>query len=210
MGDLKKCNRCEEFLKFSDFYKDSSKKDGLCTICKRCKDASQKRRYEINNNEIRECHKNYYIKNKDQIKRRQKEFAKLHPERVKENAKRNYEKHRNKRLTYIKNWQKSNPNKVHTYKSKWTAENQEKIKIKNKLYFSRPDVKENVNFNTHLKRARQANLESTLTRKEWKSAKLNFENSCAYCGAKVKLTKDHFIPVVKKRWIHKRQYNTCV
>lgn len=34
---LKQCTRCEEFLPLSSFNRDRSKKDGLCTICRVCR-----------------------------------------------------------------------------------------------------------------------------------------------------------------------------
>lgn len=36
-----------------------------------------------------------------------------------------------------------------------------------------------------------------LTEDDWIAAKKYFNNECAYCGAKTKLTKDHFIPLIK-------------
>lgn len=62
---MKKCNSCHELNK--EYYKDLSKKDGFCTICKDCK----KKYYNKNIDNIKNYNhsrwKNYYLKNKKKI-----------------------------------------------------------------------------------------------------------------------------------------------
>lgn len=123
--------------------------------------------------------KKYYEKNKQSIVDKRKE----NKEQI---------------LDYIKEWQKNNQEKVASYKKKWKKDNPEKVKLGNKLYYSKPEIKKKMNLHVNLRRARKAKLEATLTKDEWENAKLYFNNCCAYCGTKETLTKDHFIPVVKK------------
>ena len=42
-----------------------------------------------------------------------------------------------------------------------------------------------------------AALPRDFTTKDWRAAQKFFNNKCAYCGAKGKMTQDHFIPVKK-------------
>ena len=46
---MKMCNKCNEEKEEKEFYKDSSKKDGLSTLCKECKRKYSKK-YYLNNN----------------------------------------------------------------------------------------------------------------------------------------------------------------
>lgn len=40
-------------------------------------------------------------------------------------------------------------------------------------------------------------LPATLTIEEWNNIKTNFKEKCAYCGKKLPLTQEHFIPVTQ-------------
>lgn len=59
----KVCNKCKVFKK--DYHKDSSKKDGLCTICADCKKQNAKRWVEENPEKAKEQRLQWYNKNKD-------------------------------------------------------------------------------------------------------------------------------------------------
>ena len=45
---VKACASCNEVLHFSDFHKDKSKRDGLCSYCKECKKSKDKDHYRKN------------------------------------------------------------------------------------------------------------------------------------------------------------------
>ena len=47
------------------------------------------------------------------------------------------------------------------------------------------------------RRSREAQLPATLTKSEWEEIKTSFNFTCAYCGAQVKLERDHIIPLTK-------------
>jgi len=70
---MKKCCKCKQIKEFSDFYKNKSKKDGLCTECKSCqkmfwksqrgkdiKRNSAKKYRETNKEKIVEQKRKYY------------------------------------------------------------------------------------------------------------------------------------------------------
>lgn len=194
---FKICNQCIRELDFSNFHKDSSKKDGLRTICKECTAKTQKQYYESNGDRIKEYSQDYYVRNREEILERTREYAELNPEKIRKSKKEYYEKNKEERILYIKGWQEENPRKTKLYKEKWKKENPDKIREKNKAYYSRPEVKERMNFLLHKKRAKMRKLPATLTKQEWSKAKAYFNHKCAYCGSHEKLTKDHFIPVYK-------------
>lgn len=154
--------------------------------------------------ETREKQRQWYLNNREKVIVKTKEYALKNKEKISERNKQYYLDHKNERLEYLNNWQKENNEKVTAYKEKYKQTHKSEISEKSKEYCSRPEVKENINFHSHLKRSRQANLPSTLTRKEWKDCKKYFDNKCAYCGEAKPLAKDHFIPVVKNGGYEKR------
>lgn len=66
---MKTCTKCEQNKEFGEFYKDKSRKDGLCNCCKFC--SKQKRLA-------------YYQENKDKCNLYNKMWIKANPERAKE------------------------------------------------------------------------------------------------------------------------------
>ena len=79
----KRCSRCEQNLSVEDFYKDSSRKDGLSNKCKACTYTKQ-RKYKKNNPDIIKAQKKrYYENNKDKFRQRYQE----NKERIAQNAK---------------------------------------------------------------------------------------------------------------------------
>jgi hypothetical protein len=147
--------------------------------------------------EEKEWKRQWYLKNREKILIKRKEYAFKNREVVLAKHKQYYCDHKNERLEYLKKWQEENKEKVTCYKEKYKQTHKAEINEKNNKYCLRPEVRENINFHTHLKRSRQANLPSTLTRKEWKDCKKYFDNKCAYCGETKPLAKDHFVPVAK-------------
>lgn len=71
----KRCTKCHQEKHLGDYFRDSSKKDGLTTHCKACKSA-QVSAYRANNNEvIKEKKRQYYWDNLD-ITRDGRRFSK--------------------------------------------------------------------------------------------------------------------------------------
>ena len=62
---MKTCNKCKINAPFECFSKDKHKKDGLATICKSCKSASDKIYRELNKERIRENKKRWECANRD-------------------------------------------------------------------------------------------------------------------------------------------------
>lgn len=64
-GRLKLCSKCKEVRPTSDFYKDSSKKDGFRTTCKGCKAVVDRDYKQNNRDKVKERQSKYYEKNKE-------------------------------------------------------------------------------------------------------------------------------------------------
>ena len=75
---MKRCARCKEEKEFSQFYKNSSKKDGLQTRCKVCT-----KKYEKNNREkILARKRKYHEKNREKIRATQRKYRENNKEKI--------------------------------------------------------------------------------------------------------------------------------
>ena len=63
----KRCNKCGEIKKRSEFNKDKSKKDGLTLWCKKCQKAYFRQYYQKNYKQLRKKHDQYHKENYEQI-----------------------------------------------------------------------------------------------------------------------------------------------
>ena len=65
---------------------------------------------------------------------------------------------------------------------KYYQNNKEKMLLFNRMYLQK-------------RRAKQRELEHTLTGREWELILRKFDSGCAYCGTKNTIEQDHFVPV---------------
>ena len=63
--NTKVCSKCKVDKNLSDYYKNKSKKDGLCELCKSCLSAIQKEYYQNNREAVIQRTKKYAAKNRD-------------------------------------------------------------------------------------------------------------------------------------------------
>lgn len=63
----KLCSKCEQSKLSIEFYKDSSKKDGLTSYCKPCRILSSKERVDRNKDLVKAHKAAYYLENKETI-----------------------------------------------------------------------------------------------------------------------------------------------
>lgn len=122
----KNCNKCSLKKDSSLFFKDSSHKDGLSTICKECKAIYLKKYYQKNEEKIKNQYrdtydpknkKKYYEKNKKNILKKRAKYRENNKEKIKSQGKkyRQTEKHKKSRSAYEKN--KKNLDKLYKLKS---------------------------------------------------------------------------------------------
>jgi len=99
---MKKCSRCKNEKKDSEFYKDKRAKDGLNCACKEC------------------------------INKVNKDWANKNPEKILELSRKSHERHKEKEKIYAREYarklRKDNYKKYREYKDKWEKENPEKVK----------------------------------------------------------------------------------
>lgn len=169
----KKCNKCGQILSIDNYYKNNSSKDKLYAHCKKCSKKAERRYVETNKDRVRRLRKQYVEGNKENLQRYNKQYSKeyyaLHREEK-----------RDKEIERGKKYRQENKDKTSTYGKKYRQNNKDKINILTQRY-----------------RARKRKLPSTLTIKQWEAIKQYFNNSCCYCGKKLPLEQEHFIPVTK-------------
>ena len=90
---MKTCNNCKKIKTLSEFNKDKSKRDGLQTFCRECKQTKDK---------------TYAEKNREAARKRAKDWRKNNLQKAKESCKK---------------WRNENPEKMAAYKKKWSKEN---------------------------------------------------------------------------------------
>jgi hypothetical protein len=106
---MKKCYRCGEEKEITEFYKDKSRKDGLCNRCKDCSRELDKsdtkkesdKRWKMNNKEkVSQIRKRHYNKHRDTILEKSSEYKKNNRHIVRVHKKNNIETLRKKCLEY--------------------------------------------------------------------------------------------------------------
>ena len=94
---MKKCTKCKEEKKLTEFSKSKTKKDGLGYRCKSC----IKKYYQANKERVKEICKEYYQANKERIKESSKKYYQANKENIKENNK-EYQKANKERINHHK------------------------------------------------------------------------------------------------------------
>lgn len=109
---MKYCSKCEKFKEETDFQKDSSKSDGLCSYCKVCR-SETKKKYSNKPDiakKIKEYGKEYYEKNKEKLLEHGKEYSKEY-----------YKKNREASIKKALEWRKNNPEKHKENKKRYKS-----------------------------------------------------------------------------------------
>ena len=107
----KKCTTCNEIKPITEFYKDTTRKDGLYTKCKKCHGDLVKKWQTNNKERFREINKMWKQTHKKQHAEQSKKRARANPEKIRAIAKRSRGKHPETR----KNWQRKNKDKLRNY-----------------------------------------------------------------------------------------------
>ena len=102
--ETKKCPCCGKTKSYSEFYKNSSRKDGLTTYCKAC---------------IKIQSADYHKRNKEKCQERLQNWRKNNPEKFKEQNKK---------------WRENNPDKEFAKQKRYRESHKEQLYIKGKKY----------------------------------------------------------------------------
>lgn len=158
MNEIKRCSACNTDKKHSEFYKDKSKKDELCCICKECKNfrhrAVWSKHYIKNKTKILDRNKKWREANKEKSNASKREYYKKNKKQALANA----DKLRNKKLDWF--WSQVDPYCRHCFYDKSTAALQ--------IHHIDPSQKENGkdNFSTWVRKLSFENFkEKALTHK---------------------------------------------
>lgn len=95
--DQKRCTKCGEVKKLSEFAKQTARIDGLRTACKECSNKESKKWRADNKDVIKKYNKKWKANNKERVNAALVRWRKKNPEKVKDS---------------IKKWKKNNPEKV--------------------------------------------------------------------------------------------------
>jgi len=122
------CNYCKKKLTIDMFYNDSTKKDGVHTICKICRVEKQKKYYQKNRGRVLQQNKKYQHVNKDKIEIRRKKYCKNNKERIAKRRKEYYLKNKDRISNREKEYRQKNKDEINRRQRIYYKENKEKFK----------------------------------------------------------------------------------
>ncbi|KKK51142.1 hypothetical protein LCGC14_3117940 [marine sediment metagenome] len=100
----KKCSKCKNVKKISEFRKDKTRPDGYQYVCKQCNIPYYKQ-YHINNkNEICKKNKQYYLANKILINKKAKQYHKKNRNKNNKRTREYYVTHKKETRTTKRNY----------------------------------------------------------------------------------------------------------
>jgi len=133
---MKKCSnpQCSNPLGIeldeSEFYKDSTKNDGLEKRCKHCRNANKKDHYLRHQEDLRVVHKAHYIEHRNSILEQKKEYHKTHKEYRCQYNREFYEKNKDKIRVVQKQYKITNRENL---RKKWAVKKAHRLQT-NPLY----------------------------------------------------------------------------
>lgn len=220
---MKVCSKCGKELPATKeyFYVTKANKDGLSGVCKPCILQQRKQYQQECKESIAKRKKNYYKSSREVISQRRKQYYKANKEiiinHVKQYVDANKAKVQETRKQYRENnkeliaergrqYRKNNKEAINKRQRSWYNSNKKLIteyRNINKEHIAevsrqwRQNNKDKVCVRSQLRKARKKALPATLTASQWAETKAYFNDRCAYCGKKLKLTQDHFEPLSK-------------
>lgn len=143
--------------------------------------------WEEKNKERRtEYRKKYYEENKEPCKNKIYRY---------ESREQYYIRNREHSIAYSKQYYKENREQRIEYSKSYNERNKEFNAEYNRIYY-KSHSKERVIYQQK-REALKLLVPSTLTIKQWLNVEQYFDNKCCYCGKKLPLAQEHFIPVTK-------------
>lgn len=187
MSNSKVCNKCHIEKELSEFPKNSSAKCGYRGDCKDCfrliKKEYDKKSYLKNIEKRKAYRKDYSIKNAEKIRARASKWARENRERKNEYSREYNKKHsielsekRKKRYAGDADYR----NKILESKKLWKKRNAGKVKLSNKEYLDRPEVKERMKKYQKEYEKKHKGRRNLLRRERFKNDKDKYLNSTRY------------------------------
>ncbi|MDU4890988.1 MAG: HNH endonuclease [Clostridium sp.] len=122
----------------------------------------------------------YYKKHKAELDEKHKKYRENNKEYLSNLRKQYYKSNKEKELVQAKMWRNKNKDKIRNSSKRWYECNKGKVLVKNQR-----------------RRTKLSELPATITNEQWIQIKNDFKNKCAYCGRKLPLHMEHFIPLSK-------------
>lgn len=123
-----------------------------------------------------ECHSIWYAKNKDIIIQKSRLWRQNNKE-------------------YLIQWRQDNKEKIAMRTNRWREKNKPQIRKTEMIWRKNNIVKCRIYGQN--RKAREMALPHTLTVIQWEQIKTKFDNKCCYCGKKLPLEQEHFMPLSK-------------
>jgi len=117
---VKKCTQCGQVKPLSEFYKNSSQRDGRTAACKACVAELSRRYYENNKEKIAEGMRRHYENNKEKMVERARRYREGNKEKIAARARR---------------WREENKEKVAEYSRRYCGENKKKVAESTRRYY---------------------------------------------------------------------------
>lgn len=140
--------------------------------------------YQANRERALTRHKAYYQANKEREAEKRREWYKKNGDAVKAKLRATHAADPLPRRQKNRAWQIANPNAAKEILRRWKDANPERRKELGTLC-------------AHRRRALLLKCEGSHTSKEWKDVLEAHGHRCHWCGAKGKLTRDHYIPLTR-------------
>jgi hypothetical protein len=200
---LKRCKDCQEIFPATDewFKKESRRKSGVASICKKCaSNYSQqyyrengeavreynRQRYHADRDNQREISRRWYQNNKQRHREVSKRWYEANYEYARELDRKRYQQNRDTLLERSRQWRKENYAQYRAYNQEWIQKNPEKAKA---IAITRDSRR----------RARKRSLPNTFTPDDWRLALEYWDYRCAVCGRaedeSIAMAADHWIPL---------------
>ena len=192
--ETKACIKCGKELSLSNFDKAPANKDGLNNQCKECNAKYKKEWYKKNKKNISVQRKAYRDAHKEEKAEYDKEYRTVNRKRITEYQRQYYDENREAILEQHKTYQYDKGKALASGK-KWRDNNKEYMSYLTKRWAQ--NNKDRVNVKTNRRRAKIRSLPNSFTPEQWAQAKQHFNNRCCYCGEKLPLEQEHFVPVIK-------------
>jgi len=185
--DTKKCSKCGEIKETNCFSKRKTSKDGFRGTCRTCE--------KENFYKYREENKEKELKRVKKWKDENIEHVKKYVEENKARRKLYFVQYNIEHRKQLAEYRIKNIEIKTEYLLKYYVDNKESILKSVNNYRIKNKGKCNILHQRY--EARKRKLPCTLTFVQWESIKTHFNNRCAYCGEKLPLAQEHFMPVVK-------------
>ena len=116
---MKRCKKCKEEKKKSEYYKHCASKDGLRSSCKLCLSVQKKKYRENNKEKVLARNRKYRENNREKIFTKRKQYRENNKEKISNKQKQYHEKNREKILAINRKYRENNKEKVLAYKRKY-------------------------------------------------------------------------------------------